>query len=107
MAARKPRQGAEVGLRARAGPTQESLLMWFLGRVLRSPRRYRWGLWLARKILKRRAEGGWISRLPGYGAGWTGGGTSQPCPRESFRDWWVKREPPDLFHPDGPAGGSS
>ena len=103
---RKPRQEAELGPSARAGPTQEGLLMGVLGMVLRSPRKYRWGLWLARKMFRGRSEGGWIGRLPGYGSGWTRGRDFPALPEASFRDWWGKREIQATHHPDSPDGGS-
>jgi L-lactate dehydrogenase complex protein LldF len=35
---------------------------------------------------------GLIQRLPGMLAGWTASRDLHPIPRESFREWWAKRE---------------
>lgn len=76
----------------RSGSNQEGLIMRSLGWVFRSQRAYRWGLWAARRILKGRGQDGWVTRLPGYGKGWTQGRDFPPLAEESFRSWWKGRE---------------
>ncbi len=38
------------------------------------------------------AKNGYIERLPGYLSGWTAMRDLKAIPKESFRDWWKKRE---------------
>jgi L-lactate dehydrogenase complex protein LldF len=35
---------------------------------------------------------GWISWLPGLLGGWTQSRDLQQMPKQTFRDWWEKRE---------------
>ena len=76
---------------SQAGSSQERLIMRLLGWIFRSPRAYRWGLSVARKLQKIRAEDGWVSDLPGYGKGWTSGRDFPAVADESFRKWWERR----------------
>ncbi len=75
----------------RAGANQERLTMRVLSWIFRSERIYRWGLSAARRVLRGRAEEGWVSHLPGYGKGWTSGRDFPVVAEESFREWWEKR----------------
>ena len=66
----------------------ERLAYRLAGFALRTPWLYRVGLRLVRPILARMAKGGWVSRLPGPGAGWTSERDfPAPAPR-SFREIW-------------------
>ena len=87
-----------------SGSNQEGLIMRLLGWAFRSRRAYRWGLWVARKLLKGHARDGWMTSLPGYGKGWTQGRDVPPLAEESFRDWWEGREEHRAF-PSRTEGG--
>jgi L-lactate dehydrogenase complex protein LldF len=52
--------------------------------VMRSPRRYRWGL-------RRLRLGRLVRRLPPPLSRWTRARALPVPPKETFRDWWVKR----------------
>jgi L-lactate dehydrogenase complex protein LldF len=80
-----------AGAGFRAGSNQERMIMRLLGWILRSPRAYRWGLSVVRKLQKSRAKDGWVSHLPGYGKGWTSGRDLPVVADESFREWWEER----------------
>lgn len=77
--------------RVRRSSARERLVMSLLGRIFRSPRGYRWGLSVARKVLRSRAEDGWVTCLPGYGRRWTSGRDFPVVAQESFREWWERR----------------
>ena len=74
------------------GRIQEALAMGFLGLVFRSPTAYRLAVSLARLFPGRGLGAGWWSRLPAFARGWTAGRDFPAPARESFRDWWMRRE---------------
>jgi L-lactate dehydrogenase complex protein LldF len=60
--------------------------------VLCRPWAYRWALWAARFMLRRKAQNGWLSHMPGPGAGWTAI-RDFPAPAAlSFRERWKELE---------------
>ncbi len=60
--------------------------------LLRTPWMYRTAIRMARWFLRFRASGGWLSALPGPGAGWTSvRDFPAPAPR-TFRDRWKELE---------------
>jgi L-lactate dehydrogenase complex protein LldF len=71
----------------------EALAMRAVGLVFRSERRFR-----AAQRMGRMAESplankdGWIGWLPGLLGGWTQVRDLQQMPKETFRDWWEKRD---------------
>jgi len=75
---------------------QERLIMRGLGWMFGSPRVFRWGLSVARKVQRTRAKDGWVCDLPGYGKGWTSGRDFPAIADESFREWWKRRTGPAL-----------
>ncbi len=78
----------------------ERLAMDALGRVFRSRSHYERAQRMAR------AGNGPIARLPGPMSGWTAMRDLPEVPKESFRDWWVRRaaaSPPPLDPPRRPA----
>jgi L-lactate dehydrogenase complex protein LldF len=79
----------ELGHQAR--PSRWEELGYRLWReVLQRPRLYRLAVRLARLVLRFRANGGWLKKLPGPGAGWTAARDfPAPAPR-SFRELWSK-----------------
>ncbi len=85
---RSPLSRATSGFRASS--FQERLLMRGLARVFRSTALYSLGLRWARRVQKRIAQGGWVSRIPGYGSGWTHSRDLPALPQESFREWWSR-----------------
>ncbi len=87
------------------GSHQERWIMRLLGWLFRRPGLYRWALAVGRRLQGRWSEGGWIHRLPGYGAGWTRGRDLQALPDESFREWWARTRSGDGG--GSPNGGAS
>jgi L-lactate dehydrogenase complex protein LldF len=67
----------------------ETLAYRLWARMLRSPRMYRLGTWLASRTLGAwKGKAGWVRRLPGKLGGWTEQRDfPAPAPRR-FRDWW-------------------
>jgi L-lactate dehydrogenase complex protein LldF len=71
----------------------EALAMRAMGIIFKSERRFR-----AAQRMGRVAESplvrkdGWIGWLPGILGGWTQVRDLQSMPKETFRDWWEKRE---------------
>ena len=53
---------------------------------------YRWGLWAARLLLRRKAKDGWLSQLPGPGANWTLIRDFPAPAAQSFRDRWKEMQ---------------
>jgi L-lactate dehydrogenase complex protein LldF len=84
---------------------QERWIMCLLAWVFRRTRVYRWGLSIARAVAGRLGEEGWLSRLPGYGSGWTLGRDVPPIPAESFREWWAKKGRGEDVHRERDGGG--
>jgi L-lactate dehydrogenase complex protein LldF len=78
------------------GLSAEALAMKAMGMIFRSERRFR-----AAQRMGRVAEGplvrgdgqgeGWIGWLPGLLGGWTQVRDLREMPKETFRDWWEKR----------------
>jgi L-lactate dehydrogenase complex protein LldF len=60
--------------------------------VFESPERLEWAQRLARIGQLPFVHRGIISQLPGPLAGWSSARNLQPLPRQSFREWWRKRE---------------
>jgi L-lactate dehydrogenase complex protein LldF len=60
--------------------------------VLCRPWMYRWGLWAARLLLRRKAKDGWLSHLSGPGANWTQIRDFPAPATKSFRDHWKELE---------------
>jgi L-lactate dehydrogenase complex protein LldF len=60
--------------------------------VLCRPWMYRWGLWAARLLLRRKAKDGWLSHLSGPGANWTQIRDFPAPAAKSFRDRWKELE---------------
>jgi L-lactate dehydrogenase complex protein LldF len=75
------------------GLSAEALAMRTMGLIFRSERRFR-----AAQRLGRVAEfplagkDGWIGWLPGQLGGWTQARDLQEMPKETFREWWEKRQ---------------
>jgi L-lactate dehydrogenase complex protein LldF len=74
----------------------ENIAMKVMASIFSSQRRLRAAQRLARigqwPLVNRR---GFISSLPGFLGGWTRVRDLMPVPKESFRDWWEKREGKD------------
>lgn len=69
-------------------PRGEEFIYKLWSRMLRSPRLYRWGTWLASRVLPRFARDGWLKRLPGPLAGWTSCRDFPAPAQRSFREQW-------------------
>jgi L-lactate dehydrogenase complex protein LldF len=67
---------------------QEKRGLAFLAWMFKNPRRYRMGLWWARRLQRLYARRGWIAKLPGVLGQWTKGRDMPVLPHQSFRDWW-------------------
>jgi L-lactate dehydrogenase complex protein LldF len=71
----------------------ENIAMQVMAKIFASDRRLRAAQRLGRigqwPFVNRR---GWIDRLPGMLAGWTQVRDLRPIPKESFREWWDKRD---------------
>jgi L-lactate dehydrogenase complex protein LldF len=70
------------------GKWAERWAYWLWREVLRRPRLYRLALLAARLILRRTASEGWLSELPGPGAGWTAARDFPAPAARSFRERW-------------------
>ncbi len=71
----------------------ENLAMRTMAGIFRSGRRFAAAMRFARigqRLFTNRD--GWIDHLPGLLAGWTQVRDLRPLPRESFREWWQKRQ---------------
>jgi len=66
----------------------EKLAYSLWAQVLRRPWLYRMATRLARAFLRPMAKGGWLSRLPGPGSGWTGARDFPAPARRTFREMW-------------------
>jgi L-lactate dehydrogenase complex protein LldF len=66
----------------------ERLAYWLWKEVLRRPWLYRLALRAARLALRPRARDGWLSKLPGAGAGWTAARDFPAPAARSFRERW-------------------
>lgn len=53
---------------------------------------YRWGLWAARLMLRRKAKNGWLSHVPGPGSAWTQIRDFPAPAARSFRDRWKEMQ---------------
>jgi L-lactate dehydrogenase complex protein LldF len=71
----------------RAGRWRERLAYRLAREVLSRPWLYRLVLRCARFVMRLRAKGGWVRRLPGAGSGWTQA-RDFPAPARSFREQW-------------------
>jgi L-lactate dehydrogenase complex protein LldF len=56
--------------------------------ILQRPRLYRLAGRLARLVMRLRAQGGWLKKLPGPGAGWTAVRDFPAPAPQSFREMW-------------------
>jgi len=70
------------------GKWAERWAYWFWREILRRPRLYRLVTLAARLILRRTASEGWLSELPGPGAGWTAARDFPAPAARSFRERW-------------------
>jgi L-lactate dehydrogenase complex protein LldF len=61
-------------------------------KILRHPWLYGWALRAARLLLRPLAQNGWLSRLPGPGAGWTSVRDFPAPAAKSFREQWRQLE---------------
>jgi L-lactate dehydrogenase complex protein LldF len=84
---RSQESGVRKGAR-RHGVPWERLAYWLWKEVLRRPWLYRLSLRLARWFLRRKAKDGWLARLPGPGAAWTGVRDFPAPAARSFRERW-------------------
>ena len=80
--------------------TPEALAMKAMAGIFRSERRFRAAQRLGRlaesPLVRKDGHGdGWIRWLPGLFGGWTQVRDLQAMPRQTFRDWWEKREKRD------------
>ena len=66
----------------------ERLAYWAWKEVLRRPWLYRLSVRLARWFLRPKAKDGWLTRLPGPGAGWTEARDFPAPAARSFRERW-------------------
>jgi L-lactate dehydrogenase complex protein LldF len=66
----------------------ERLAYWLWKEVLRRPWLYRLALRAARPVLRALARDGWLTRLPGPGAGWTEARDFPAPAARSFRERW-------------------
>jgi L-lactate dehydrogenase complex protein LldF len=66
----------------------EKLAYSLWAQMLKRPWLYRLGTRVARLLLRPAAKDGWLSRLPGPGAGWTGVRDFPAPARRSFREQW-------------------
>ncbi|HKI36332.1 MAG TPA: LutB/LldF family L-lactate oxidation iron-sulfur protein [Gemmataceae bacterium] len=66
----------------------ERLAYWLWKEVLRRPYLYRLALRVARLVLRTLARDGWLSKLPGAGAGWTEARDFPAPAARSFRERW-------------------
>jgi len=66
----------------------EDLAYWLWKEVLRRPWLYRLAMRVARLAVRPLAKGGWLSRLPGPGAGWTSVRDFPAPAARSFRERW-------------------
>jgi L-lactate dehydrogenase complex protein LldF len=75
----------------RRTPTAEAAAMTGLAWAMRSKRRWTWALRMPRlgRVLGRRE--GRIARLPAPLSAWTASRDVPRPPKQSFRDWWVRR----------------
>lgn len=80
---------------AGASPRMEAFTMKALARTMSSRRRYEF--WQRRG--RRLPRAGWVERLPGPPAAWSGVRDLPEMPAQTFREWWAERR-------DG-AGGSA
>jgi len=79
------------------GFSAEAVAMKAMAAIFRSERRFRAAQRLGRVaeaplVRKDGQGGGWIEWLPGLLGGWTQVRDLQEMPKETFRDWWEKRE---------------
>jgi len=79
------------------GFSAEAVAMKAMAAIFRSERRFRAAQRLGRVaeaplVRKDGLGGGWIEWLPGLLGGWTQVRDLQEMPKETFRDWWEKRE---------------
>jgi L-lactate dehydrogenase complex protein LldF len=72
----------------RHGIPWERLAYWTSKEVLRRPWLYRMVLRMARWFLRPQAQDGWLSKLPGAGAGWTQARDFPAPAARSFRERW-------------------
>lgn len=61
------------------------------GAVVRSPRLYRFGTSIVRRMLRLRASNGWVTRLPGPAAQWTKARDLRAPASITFQDAWRRR----------------
>jgi len=60
-------------------------------RIATRPRLYRMVTKLARRVLRRRATNGWITRAPGLAAGWTRSRDLKAPAEQTFEERWRAR----------------
>ena len=58
--------------------------------LLERPWLYRWAARVMRWGLRSQSRGGWLSKLPGTGAGWTATRDFPAPARNSFRQMWSR-----------------
>jgi L-lactate dehydrogenase complex protein LldF len=66
----------------------ESLAYKIWSMVLCRPWAYRWALWAARLYLRRKAQNGWLTSMPGPGAPWTQSRDFPAPAAKPFRERW-------------------